>query len=374
MQRPAKAVVQIGPVCDDPAESVSAVNRIFIDSLAEQYDFVPGWANRRAGGTQQARFNFTNVYYLLAHGCQWAVALLRRRPAVVHYGLTSGWAMEKGLAYLFLGRVMGAKTIGHLHAGDFIEFWQKLPEKRRARARRQMLQLDALVALSETWRNRLIEHVGIPEKKLHVINNPIARDFEEAALQMPAERGAGRIISIGVMGRDKGVLDLVAASALVAEQTRDFQLTIAGPDREPGMRNQVQTEVSKLGLGGQLNCLGSVWGQNKIDLFKQAGILVLPSYFENFPMVVLEAAAAGQAIITTPVGAIPEFFEDGESAIFVEPGNVIQLASAIVQLLENPQERLRLALCAREVFLQRLARSGIVRNLDKLYRSVLSGN
>ena len=76
--------------------------------------------------------------------------------------------------------------------------------------------------------------------------------------------------------------------------------------------------------------------------------MLLPSYIENFPLVVLEAAAAGQAIITTPVGAVPEFFEDGVSALFVDPGNPQQIANAIMRLLRNPGERRRLDHEARQ--------------------------
>ena len=173
------------------------------------------------------------------------------------------------------------------------------------------------------------------------------------------------------MGRDKGVFELVAACAVVAKETRDFMLDIVGPEREPGIRDQVSLQVMNLGLTSVVRLQGSVHGSAKLDLFRETSIFVLPSHFENFPLVVLEAAAAGQAIIVTRVGAVPEFFEDGISAIFVDIGNEAQLADAITRLVGNTDERLSLAAGAREAFQRRLSRAGILKSLLGVYEDVL---
>jgi glycosyltransferase involved in cell wall biosynthesis len=98
--------------------------------------------------------------------------------------------------------------------------------------------------------------------------------------------------------------------------------------------------------------------------------LVLPSYYENFPLVLLEAAAAGLAIITTPVGATPEFFEDGVSALFVSPGDTKGLAEAIVSMIEDPERRMQLANEARKTFRARLGREKIMAALEEVYDQV----
>ena len=214
-------------------------------------------------------------------------------------------------------------------------------------------------------------HIGIPPAKLFVVNNPIGRDFESAALQMPVERPENTVLSLGTMGREKGVMDILAAAAMMPKGA-EFKIQIAGPEREPDILRDVRQYIAEHALSGRIEIKPSVWGGDKIRLFREASIFLLPSYFENFPLVVLEAAAAGMAIVTTPIGATPEFFKNGVSALFVEPGNPGQIAAALSRLIGNPEERLRLGRSAREVFTSKLARSAIMLSLDRAYNKLLS--
>jgi glycosyltransferase involved in cell wall biosynthesis len=370
MSKP-RPVILIGPTCDDPAESVSAVNLALVDGLQDRYTFVCSAVNRRHGLTRQSQVNFWNLYYLLKHLLIWFMNILKHRPKIAHYAISSGMAMEKGLVMLGLARNCGARTVGHLHSGGFIDHWNTLSPMRRRFASAQLARLDAFIVLSETWRSLVVQKVGIPMEKIHIVNNPIAAGFEGAALGIPIERLGNHILSLGTMGRDKGVLELVGACAAVAREVPDFTLDIVGPEREPGIRDLVSRQIADLNLGGQVRLQESVHGDAKLDLFRDASIFVLPSHYENFPLVVLEAAAAGHAIITTPVGAVPEFFEDGVSAIFVEICNSAQLADAITRLIRNPGERQRLANRAREVFRGRLSRGGIMESLRGVYERLL---
>lgn len=364
-------VILIGPMCEDPAESVSAVNRAFVDGLKDRFTFVCSGCNRRYGGTRQSKLNLWNLYYLLKHLFIWSAKLLQYRPQIAHYAISSGTAMEKGFLMLGLARICGARTVGHLHSGGFIDHWNQLSRMRRHFASKQLAKLDGFIVLSEAWRELIEQHIGIAREKLFVVNNPIASNFEDAAISMPFWRPGNRLLSLGTMGRDKGVFELVAACAVVAKETRDFMLDIVGPEREPGIRDQVSLQVMNLGLTSVVRLQGSVHGSAKLDLFRETSIFVLPSHFENFPLVVLEAAAAGQAIIVTRVGAVPEFFEDGISAIFVDIGNEAQLADAITRLVGNTDERLSLAAGAREAFQRRLSRAGILKSLLGVYEDVL---
>jgi glycosyltransferase involved in cell wall biosynthesis len=366
-----RPVVQIGPVCDDPTESVSSVNKAFIEGLSDNCRFVTPSANRKYGTTRQARLNLWNVYYLLKHTLVWLWSIIRYRPAVIHYGIASGWALEKALLFLWLARICGARTVGHFHSGDFVSFWDGLSERRRNRAARELARLDALVVLSEYWRQVVAERINISSERIHVVSNPINAAFEAEALQLPIQTEGRTILGLGVMGRDKGVFDAVEAAAFVRRHRPGFQIILAGPEREPGILEELKQSIQSASLGDHVHLHPAVWGNAKLDLFKQSRIMILPSYFENFPLVILEAAAAGHAIITTPVGAVPEFFTDGVSALFVQPGDPEQLAKAIIRLLNNPEERCRLAAAARDVFCRRLRKARIMADMDHVYGVIL---
>ena len=79
-------------------------------------------------------------------------------------------------------------------------------------------------------------------------------------------------------------------------------------------------------------------------------------------------------IITTRVGALPEFFEHNKSVIFVEPGNIEQIKNAVLDLLNNPEKRIRLGKEAMKVFIEKLNREKIIKALDMVYQSVLVTN
>ncbi len=365
--------VLIGPLSDDPTESVSAVNRTLIQGMAGRYHFASLPATRRFGNTRQASINGMNAYYFAEQLVQWTMNLFRKRPDIAHYAISSGWAMEKGLAFMRVARCFGAKTVGHLHSGGFIDHWQSLPEWRRRLASRELRMLDGFVVLSEGWRKNISEKLGFPSDKLFVVNNPIDQGFEDAALQMPIERSGNIVLSLGAMCKEKGVIETLEAATIARSQAK-FKIQFVGPEREPGIHQRTREYVANHSLADVIDIKSSVWGPDKIQLFAEASIFLLPSYFENFPLVLLEAAAAGLAIVTTPVGAVPEFFKDGVSALFIEVGNAKQIADAIVSLAENPERRLRLGRAARDVFKSRLARSNIMNSLDQVYQNVLSRN
>lgn len=362
--------ILIGPLALDPTESVSGVNRAFIQGLSDRYTFIPLLADRTLGNTRQARLNVFNLFYFVRQLCQWSAHLVRRRPHIAHYAVSAGWAMEKGLIFMRLARLCKVKTLAHLHSGGFPDHWRSLPRWRRANAARQFARLDGLVLASDWWRQEIARYLPLPPRKLFVVNNPIDAEFEKAALAMPLDRPSRVVLAMGVMGRAKGIFDILEA-AKIGAATSKATFKLAGAEREPHLLRDAREYAARNGLGETVEINGSIDDRRKIALFREASILLLPSHYENFPLTVVEAAAAGLAIVTTPVGAIPEFFQDGVSALFVQPGNAAQIASALQMLLERPQERQRLGAAARQVFCTRLARSKIMDSLDSVYRQIL---
>lgn len=279
--------------------------------------------------------------------------------------------MEKSLVFLSMARSMGVKTIGHLHSGSFLTFWDSLSPARRQRAYRGLRSLDRLIVLSESWRKSVHEKVSLPLDMLRIVNNPIDAEFERTVLQLERQQGDDTVLSLGTIGRDKGLLDILEAVRLLDGRVPG-RILMVGPEREPGIRDTARNFIARHSLTGCVELREGVWGAEKMDLFRQSSIFLLPSYYENFPLVVLEAAAAGQAIITTPVGAIPEFFTNNVSALFVQPGKPQQIADALLRLGgKDNVDRTRLGLAARQVFQDRLRRSHILSSLNNTYRELL---
>ena len=111
--------------------------------------------------------------------------------------------------------------------------------------------------------------------------------------------------------------------------------------------------------------LGPVSMNQRIKCFADADIFVLPTYAEAMPISVIEAMAAGLAVITTPVGGIPELISDGKDGLLVPPGNVSALAEKIAMLASDTEARERFGARAQVKARQRSDMDDYVRRLRK---------
>jgi glycosyltransferase involved in cell wall biosynthesis len=145
------------------------------------------------------------------------------------------------------------------------------------------------------------------------------------------------ILFLGRLGPEKGVPQLVMALASLGS-TSGWRATLAGD----GAVNDTRARVERAGLSDRISVPGWVDSVRVEALLRAANILVLPSTSENLPMSVIEALAHGAAVICTPVGALPDIIEHERTGLFVEPGDVEGLASALGRLIEGPDLRRRL--------------------------------
>jgi glycosyltransferase involved in cell wall biosynthesis len=124
----------------------------------------------------------------------------------------------------------------------------------------------------------------------------------------------------------------------------DVRFTFAGNKEVDNLSNL----ISDRGLNGSAEVVGWIEGQAKIDLMKSSSVLVLPSYTEGVPNVILEAMANRLPIVTTPVGGIPSVLEHDRTAIFVEPKNIQSISEGLIALLTDRQKSRTLADAAFE--------------------------
>lgn len=145
----------------------------------------------------------------------------------------------------------------------------------------------------------------------------------------------------GRVARDKGIEHLVRALAVVpASQRRP--LVLVGPDF--GFRPRLEALARELGVADRLVFLGHVSdGRVYRGVFRRARALVLPSEWESFGIVLLEAMAAGIPAIASRAGAIPEVLDEGRAGYLVPYGDAPALAEAMRRVEEEPEEARRRA-------------------------------
>ncbi len=107
------------------------------------------------------------------------------------------------------------------------------------------------------------------------------------------------------------------------------------------------------------------------NLLRRTDILVLPSFAENLPMVILEAFAHGVPVVSTPVGAIAEVIDDGRNGLLVPAGDVAALAGALKKLLDNPELRRSLGQAARRDHAERYEIGPYVTQLAGIWQRLI---
>jgi glycosyltransferase involved in cell wall biosynthesis len=260
---------------------------------------------------------------------------------------------------LALARAAGAKTVFHLHGACFDSFIAGSGSVMRRWIRHTLESSSVVIALSTRWATFLQEFA--PRAQVVVIPNsvplpPKARDESEP----------GRILFLGQVEPRKGIVELVEAVALLKERYPQVRLAIGGQ----GHLEAVRRRAAALGVAEHVQELGWVTAGQKAHELARASIFCLPSHAEGLPMAMLEAMAAGKAIVTTGVGGIPDAVADGENGLLVEPGDVAALAAALERLLGDDEERRRLGERARATIEQRFQSGVVVQQISKVYQAL----
>jgi glycosyltransferase involved in cell wall biosynthesis len=199
-----------------------------------------------------------------------------------------------------------------------------------------------IIAISNAMKEFSIRNEGIDPGKIEVIHYGLV-DFEKSLRDKNLRKKLGygpEHIVFGIIARltkQKGHRYLLEAFARVQSRHDCARLLIAG-DGE--MRGELERITRKLGLEKKVKFLGI--REDTADIYHVLDIFVHPSLWEGFGLVFLEAMSFSLPIIATKVSAIPELVEDGGNGILVMPQNSHVLEKAMLDLIENPEKRLRL--------------------------------
>lgn len=203
---------------------------------------------------------------------------------------------------------------------------------------------------------------------VRTIPNGIAVDHGPASTVSAAtrtilERGPF-ILYLGRVNWKKGLDRLLTA----LPQTSGARLVIAGNDEE-NYRDVLQGIASNAGVADRVTFAGPVQGADKSALLAGAQLLVLPSYSENFGNVVLEAMAAGCAVVVTPeVGIAPAVRQSGAGVVV--DGDPETLALGISQLLSNPTQRAEMGARGKAVAKTQYSWAAVAAEMEALYETV----
>lgn len=235
--------------------------------------------------------------------------------------------------------------------------------------KRVLRSFRQIVAVSGEIEHSLLA-AGLERNRVRVISNgldlalpgPNARAAIRAALRVPDD--GLLLLRIGRLVAPKG--NAVLLRALATLERSDWRLAFVG---DGDQQAELQALAQTLGIGDSVMFCG--FRDNIADYLAAADVFVSPSLQEGLPMVLLEAMAAGLAVVSTNVGEIPQVITSERDGLLVPPGDVDELCGALERMMRNPAERDRWRSMARDKHAERYSRASMGQAYLPLYDAAL---
>ena len=175
-------------------------------------------------------------------------------------------------------------------------------------------------------------------------------------------------MTIGFVGRlvdQKGCDDLISAFTTLVAEGAPVRLVIVG---DGPLRPALETRVSESGLAGRVEFLG--FQADAPALMATMDIVAVPSLFEPFGIVAVEAMVQARPVVASAVGGLTETVEDGVTGKLVPPGNPQKLAEALRDLVRSSATRVQMGLAARQRALELFSPERTIAAYTKIYREL----
>jgi glycogen(starch) synthase len=236
-------------------------------------------------------------------------------------------------------RVSGKPLVVHVHATQFDHTGGKGVDSELYELERQGLEMaDAIIAVSQFTKNKIIEHYGIEPSKIVVVHNGVEEYESEAPDQgnllydlRELKKGGKKIVLfLGRITLMKGPDYFLRAARKVAEIYPGVVFVIAGTG---DMERQIIREAAEYGLGGKVIFAGFVRGEALKNLYSAADLYVMPSVSEPFGIAPLEALSSGTPVLISKQSGVSEVLTHALKADF---WNVDDIADKIISVLRHP--------------------------------------
>jgi len=326
--------------------------RIVVSVLGVRTAVVEAVAARRPGAQTMIVPDAENKANLPAIGAH-VRAVRALRPDILHVNLHSPWEGQYGI---LAGLLNGC----HVVAVEHSPFGSRSRLQRLLR-RALCSRLAAHVAVGERAATRIEHLIGLAPGSIETIDNGVPD------IPLTPIPRAARGPVIGALARfapAKGLDLLVRAFASLPEEVHCV-LVGDGPERA-----SLESLAGELGVSDRMIVTG--WVERPRDYLPGFDVVAMPSRFEAFGLVAIEAGLAQRPVVATAVDGIPDAVVDGTTGVLVPPEDPVALAEAISALLRDPSKRTEMGRRARARALDRFGVARMARSYEELYRRLPS--
>jgi glycosyltransferase involved in cell wall biosynthesis len=288
-------------------------------------------------------------------------ALVCRMPrAVLHVNAASRASFWRKAPFMALALAARWPVVFHLHGGGFADFYERECGAIRRRIVHFFLARAACIAVVSVRWGMWMRGV-VPGARVVCVPNAVAVPPDAGG-----EREPGVIAFIGRLSARKGVFELLEAVAALRARHPGVRLELAGD----GDLEAVARRAHELGIGERVLLRGWCPAPVRGRILARAAVFALPSHAEGSPMSLLEAMAAGCAVVATRVGGIPDSVCDGQNGLLVPAGDSNGLAAALGRLLDHPELAAQLGVAARASIAHGHAPARAIQRIGRIYAAL----
>ena len=303
------------------------------------------------------------IVYALIGFVKFVWLVLIWKPEIVHVHSSFGASFYRKRPFIIFAKKHGIPIINHVHGADFDEFYVNAGNKRKRIIQKTYNSCDKLIALSEEWKEKLVEIV--PEKKIVIIEN-YSIICDKALAQKDNKKNNHQVLFLGFLCKRKGCYDIPAVVSIVKESIPDVSFILAGSGEKDELQKVIDNEIKE-------NIIFPGWIRNeeKDKYLMDSDLFYLPSYNEGMPMSILDAMGYGLPIVSTNVGGIPKIVRNGINGYLFNPGDVKGMASAICNLLVNDEQRKQMGYQSIRIVKNGYSITDHINKIEKIYSELL---
>ncbi len=356
-------LVVVGPT-PPPMHGVAVMTGEVLEALA-QLGCLSGHVDTRDDRPLATigRLDLINVWLGIKHVAMLWRASGRDGTTTVYLPISQAtWGFVRDAALVAVAKLRRKRLILHLHGGHFRGFYEDAGIVMRWLIRVVCRQATEAWALTPSLQD---QYAGLVEgNRVKCVGN-VVPDLQESDQELPPPTDRFKLLYLSNLLPEKGCFELMAALRSLGTACRGWEVCIAGPATED-VERRLRAEAERLADGGAtVHFAGEIHGQEKIRRYLWADLFVYPTYYqlEGQPLVLLEALAAGLAVVSTRHAGIPETVRDGVEGVLVEPRDTDALARALSNMSVDEVSRRRCAAAARERYTAKYSRERLAADL-----------
>jgi glycosyltransferase involved in cell wall biosynthesis len=276
------------------------------------------------------KLSVRKVYKTFRYSFKLISSLISFKPDTAYFTLTpAGGAFYRDCLFVLILKMTKTSIIYHLRG---LGINQARNKNRLNKVLYSFVFRNSFVVCLS--KNQLEDIQGLSYTKHFIVPNGIKTEFNPVSKQ-EIKPGKMHLLFLSNFLKSKGVYEFLEALKKLKNERVEFEAVLVGANGNV-TKADIQQYIDNANLNDCVKVMGPYFGREKFRLISECDIFILPTYFELFPGVILEAMQCGKPVVSTFIGAISEIIDNGENGLLVKPRNVDQLAEKIRYLIERP--------------------------------------